>query len=199
MPVADRHGTGHRRRTPPDGSASISRSAKGEGTTVVLKKIPPRRSRSSERRWRIFRAELGANRRATRSKRAAAESGTVECAGAVEPSVGRASGASPRTRGHQPRRRRPVRRAGREGQYLRRADELKSRFLSNMSHEFRTPVNSIQAAVAVAARAHRRQSDRRTGASGVVHPQGGGRLVGAGQRPPRSRQGRSWQDRRPPN
>jgi signal transduction histidine kinase/CheY-like chemotaxis protein len=31
--------------------------------------------------------------------------------------------------------------------HLRRADELKSRFLSNMSHEFRTPVNSIQALV----------------------------------------------------
>src|SRR5215468_9818617 len=29
--------------------------------------------------------------------------------------------------------------------HLRRADELKSRFLSNMTHEFRTPVNSIQA------------------------------------------------------
>ncbi len=27
--------------------------------------------------------------------------------------------------------------------HLRRADELKSRFLSNMSHEFRTPVNSV--------------------------------------------------------
>jgi signal transduction histidine kinase/CheY-like chemotaxis protein len=27
--------------------------------------------------------------------------------------------------------------------HLRRADELKSRFLSNMSHEFRTPINSI--------------------------------------------------------
>ncbi len=31
--------------------------------------------------------------------------------------------------------------------HLRRADELKSRFLSNMTHEFRTPVNSIQALV----------------------------------------------------
>ena len=29
--------------------------------------------------------------------------------------------------------------------HLRRADEIKTRFLSNMSHEFRTPLNSIQA------------------------------------------------------
>jgi signal transduction histidine kinase/CheY-like chemotaxis protein len=32
-----------------------------------------------------------------------------------------------------------------KAEHLRRADELKSRFLSNMSHEFRTPVHSIQA------------------------------------------------------
>jgi signal transduction histidine kinase/DNA-binding response OmpR family regulator len=32
-----------------------------------------------------------------------------------------------------------------KAEHLRRADELKSRFLSNMTHEFRTPVNSILA------------------------------------------------------
>jgi signal transduction histidine kinase/CheY-like chemotaxis protein len=30
-------------------------------------------------------------------------------------------------------------------EHLRRADEIKTRFISNLSHEFRTPVNSIQA------------------------------------------------------
>ncbi len=33
--------------------------------------------------------------------------------------------------------------------HLRRADELKSRFLSNMTHEFRTPVNSILALTSI--------------------------------------------------
>jgi signal transduction histidine kinase/CheY-like chemotaxis protein len=32
-----------------------------------------------------------------------------------------------------------------QADYLRRADEMKSRFLSNMSHEFRTPLNSMLA------------------------------------------------------
>ena len=38
--------------------------------------------------------------------------------------------------------------------HLRRADELKSKFLSHMSHEFRTPLNSILALVQPAAGAH---------------------------------------------
>jgi signal transduction histidine kinase/CheY-like chemotaxis protein len=32
-----------------------------------------------------------------------------------------------------------------KAEHLRRADEIKTRFISNLSHEFRTPVNSIQA------------------------------------------------------
>ena len=39
--------------------------------------------------------------------------------------------------------------------HLRRADEIKSRFLSNMTHEFRTPVNSILALSAILADARR--------------------------------------------
>ena len=42
--------------------------------------------------------------------------------------------------------------------HLRRADELKSRFLSNMTHEFRTPVNSIIGPCAAAARRAAQQS-----------------------------------------
>jgi signal transduction histidine kinase len=41
--------------------------------------------------------------------------------------------------------------------HLRRADELKTRFLSNMTHEFRTPVNSIVALTSLIA--ERLQSD----------------------------------------
>ena len=43
--------------------------------------------------------------------------------------------------------------------HLRRADELKTRFLSNMTHEFRTPVNSILALTHAAGRAARRSTE----------------------------------------
>ena len=54
--------------------------------------------------------------------------------------------------------------------HLRRADEVKSKFLSNMSHEFRTPVNSIQALAAHVARPRRRRPHARAGAPGALHP-----------------------------
>ncbi len=50
-----------------------------------------------------------------------------------------------------------------KAEYLRRASDLKSRFLSHMSHEFRTPLSSILALVAPAA-----GPDRRTARGGAA-------------------------------
>ena len=77
--------------------------------------------------------------------------------------------------------------------HLRRADEVKTRFLSNMTHEFRTPVNSILALDEPARRAA--ASSARAEGRGLLHPQVGAAAVGAGQRPARPRQGRGRQDR----
>ncbi len=80
--------------------------------------------------------------------------------------------------------------------HLRQADELKSRFLSNMSHEFRTPLNSI---LALTRLLHSRvDGDLVAGAAeaGAVHPEGGGKPDRAGERSPRSRQGRGRTHRR---
>ena len=59
--------------------------------------------------------------------------------------------------------------------HLRRADELKSQFLSNMSHEFRTPLNSILALSRLLLDAQRRRADGGAGDAGPLHPQGGAR------------------------
>ena len=50
--------------------------------------------------------------------------------------------------------------------HLRRADELKSRFLSNMTHEFRTPLNSILALSRLLLDADRRRADAGAGDAG---------------------------------
>ena len=79
--------------------------------------------------------------------------------------------------------------------HLRRADEIKTRFLSNMTHEFRTPVNSILALTnLLAERLDARPDDKD---ELFYHPQVGAAAVRSGRRPARSRQGRSRQDRGP--
>ena len=57
-----------------------------------------------------------------------------------------------------------------KAEHLRRADEMKSRFLSNMSHEFRTPLNSILAIARLLQERTDGDLTRRAGEAGRVHP-----------------------------
>ena len=59
--------------------------------------------------------------------------------------------------------------------HLRRADELKSRFLSNMSHEFRSPLNSILALSGLLLNRSDGELIGRAGTANRVHSQGGAR------------------------
>ncbi len=80
--------------------------------------------------------------------------------------------------------------------HLRRADELKSKFLSHMSHEFRTPLNSILALSRLLLDRSDGELTERAGDAGPVHSQGGAEPDRAGRRPARSGEGRGRQDGR---
>ena len=53
--------------------------------------------------------------------------------------------------------------------YLRRASELKTKFLSNVSHEFRTPLNSIISLARLLMDKYGRRPDPRAGETGSLH------------------------------
>ena len=78
--------------------------------------------------------------------------------------------------------------------YLRRASELKTKFLSNVSHEFRTPLNSIISLARLLMSGMDGESGDGTVEAGTLHRVVGARPAGDGERPARSGQGGSRQD-----
>ena len=74
--------------------------------------------------------------------------------------------------------------------YLRRASELKTKFLSNVSHEFRTPLNSIISLARLLMDKHGRRSDAPSRRSRCAIFESSARdLAGDGERPARSGKG----------
>jgi signal transduction histidine kinase len=67
-----------------------------------------------------------------------------------------------------------------QAEKLRKATELKSRFLSYMSHEFRTPIGAIRSNARLLLDRGRPADDGADPAGGV-HPGNGRRILGDGQ------------------
>ena len=81
---------------------------------------------------------------------------------------------------------------------LKRISDLKSRFLSNMSHEFRSPLNTILSLSGFLLDRSDGELTPEQEKQVALHPQGGRRPLDAGQRPARPGQGRGRQGGRPP-
>ena len=169
--VADRDGRGPVRRAASDGPTS-RRVVPGAGTTVVLGKVCPAGPALRAPRPGRLAEEL-----ARRTRREPVDGGAAAEPG-VAPDAGGADKRRPtarRTRSYQhelilSQLNRELADTNRgvvalyaeldeKADYLRRASEMKSRFLSNMSHEFRTPLNSILSLARHPAGPHRRRTD----------------------------------------
>jgi signal transduction histidine kinase/CheY-like chemotaxis protein len=123
------------------------RSAQGQGTTVVLKKILPRRAPLIGA-TALAKISTELARQAPNDAFEEVQRQNQELLAALDELGQRQEELSALNRELEDTNRGVVAlyaELDEKAEYLRRADELKSRFLSNMSHEFRTPVNSIQA------------------------------------------------------
>ena len=162
VPLADRHGARHRGRAPPDGPLRDRRRSPGEGTTVTLGKLLPRRApgstpagaraRSRDALARQRAAESASRRSSSRTRSCCARS--TSCAQRQD----ELSRAQPRARGHQPRRGRALRRARREGRPP--APRRRAEVALPLQHEPRVPhaAELDPGALAPAARATRRRA-----------------------------------------
>jgi len=122
-------------------------SAFGEGTTVVLKKLLPRRSRLLDGPA-VARLAEDLVRQPPTDPLEELQRQNQELLRALQELSRRQDELAALNRELEDTNRGVVAlyaELDEKADHLRRADELKSRFLSNMSHEFRTPVNSIQA------------------------------------------------------
>src|SRR5262249_3039650 len=122
-------------------------SAPGQGTTVVLKKLLPRRARHLDAAG-VARVGEALARQRPRDPVEEIQQQNQELLRALEELSRRQEERRGLNSELEDTNRGVVAlyaELDEKAEHLRRADEIKTRFISNMSHEFRTPVNSIQA------------------------------------------------------
>ncbi len=197
VPLLDRHGHRHARGPPPRGSLRRVEPARRGRHRHPRQAVPApsardhrRRARGPRRRPRAARRPRARWRRSgSRTRSCSARSTSCASARRISP------GSTPSCRIPTGASLALYAELDEKADTLRRADEMKSRFLSNMSHEFRTPLNSMMALSRLLLEDPRAPADRRAAAPGRLHPPGRRGSHRAGERPARPRQGRGGQDR----